>query len=120
MIAVIFEVWPHAHHRNDYFDLAKELRPLLEQIDGFISVERFQSIADPGKMLSLSFWRDEAAVARWRNHAQHRATQAAGRSGVFRDYRLRVAAVMRDYGMSERREEAPEDSRQAHGGRAKA
>src|SRR4029078_1359886 len=88
--------------------------------DGFVSVERFQSIADPGKMLSLSFWRDEAAVARWRNHSRHRATQAAGRGGVFRDYRLRVAAVMRDYGMSERREEAPEDSRQAHGGRAKA
>ena len=120
MIAVIFEVWPHAEYRGAYLDLAAELRPHLVGIDGFVSVERFQSIADPGKMLSLSFWRDEAAVARWRNHAEHRATQAAGRDGVFRDYRLRVAAVMRDYGMSERREEAPEDSRQAHGGRAKA
>jgi heme-degrading monooxygenase HmoA len=115
MIAVIFEVWPADGRRESYLDHAAQLRPELEKIDGFISVERFQSIADAGKMLSLSFWRDEAAVARWRNHAQHRATQKAGRDGVFRDYRLRVAAVVRDYGMSERREEAPCDSRQAHG-----
>ena len=114
MIAVIFEVWPADGRRESYLDHASRLRPELEKIDGFISVERFQSITDPGKMLSLSFWRDEVAVARWRNHAQHRATQAAGRSGVFRDYRLRVAAVLRDYGMSERREEAPDDSREAH------
>ena len=119
MIAVIFEVWPADGRRESYLDHAARLRPELEKIDGFVSVERFQSIADPGKMLSLSFWRDEAAVARWRNHAQHRATQAAGRGGVFRDYRLRVAAVVRDYGMSERREQAPDDSRQAHGARAK-
>jgi heme-degrading monooxygenase HmoA len=115
MIAVIFEVWPADGRRESYLDHAAHLRPELEKVDGFLSVERFQSIADPGKMLSLSFWRDEAAVARWRNHAQHRATQKAGRDGVFRDYRLRVAAVVRDYGMSERREEAPSDSRQAHG-----
>ena len=115
MIAVIFEVWPADGRRESYLDHAARLRPELEKIDGFISVERFQSITDPAKMLSLSFWRDEAAVARWRNHAQHRSTQTAGRSGVFRDYRLRVAAVVRDYGMSERREEAPDDSRQAHG-----
>jgi len=119
MIAVIFEVWPADGRRESYLDHAARLRPELEKIDGFISVERFQSITDPGKMLSLSFWRDEAAVARWRNHVQHRATQAAGRSGVFRDYRLRVAGVVRDYGMGERREEAPDDSRQAHEGNAK-
>ena len=119
MIAVIFEVWPADGRRESYLDHAARLRPELERIDGFISVERFQSITDPGKMLSLSFWRDEAAVADWRNQVQHRATQAAGRSGVFRDYRLRVAAVVRDYGMSGRREQAPDDSRQAHEGRAK-
>jgi heme-degrading monooxygenase HmoA len=117
MIAVIFEVWPADGRRESYLDHAARLRPELEKIDGFISVERFQSLTDPGKMLSLSFWRDEAAVARWRNHEQHRTTQAAGRGGVFRDYRLRVASVLRDYGMSERRE-APEDSRQAHEGQA--
>jgi heme-degrading monooxygenase HmoA len=115
MIAVIFEVWPADGSKESYLDHAARLRPELEKIDGFISVERFQSITDPAKMLSLSFWRDEAAVARWRNHMGHRATQAAGRAGVFRDYRLRVAAVMRDYGMSDRREEAPADSRERHG-----
>jgi heme-degrading monooxygenase HmoA len=114
MIAVIFEVWPADGRRETYLDHAVHLRPELEKIDGFVSVERFQSITDPNKMLSLSFWRDEAAVARWRNQAQHRATQKVGRNGVFRDYRLRIAAVVRDYGMSERREQAPDDSRQAH------
>jgi heme-degrading monooxygenase HmoA len=114
MIAVIFEVWPADGRRQSYLEHASRLRPELEKIDGFISVESFQSLTDPDKMLSLSFWRDEAAVACWRNHAEHRATQAAGRSGVFRDYRLRVAAVMRDYGLRERAE-APADSRQAHG-----
>jgi heme-degrading monooxygenase HmoA len=115
MIAVIFEVWPADGRRQDYLDLAAALKPELERIDGFISVERFQSITDPGKMLSLSFWRDEAAVARWRNLAPHRRTQAKGRSGVFSDYRLRVAGVVRDYGMTERREQAPEDSAALHG-----
>jgi heme-degrading monooxygenase HmoA len=114
MIAVIFEVWPHADHRADYFDLAAELRPLLQEIDGFISVERFESLTEPGKILSLSFWRDEEAVAQWRNLEQHRSAQAKGRSGVFRDYRLRIASVVRDYGMNSRAE-APKDSRSEHG-----
>jgi heme-degrading monooxygenase HmoA len=104
MIAVIFEVWPDAAHRQDYFDLAAGLKAELERIDGFISVERFVSIADESKILSLSFWRDEEAVKRWRTHAEHRAAQRAGRSEVFRDYRLRVASVIRDYGMFERDE----------------
>lgn len=116
MIAVIFEVWPADGRRASYLDHAAELRPELEKMDGFISVERFHSLTDPGKMLSLSFWRDEAAVANWRNHGLHRGKQQAGRSGVFRDYRLRVAGVIRDYGMSERREEAPVDSREVHSG----
>jgi heme-degrading monooxygenase HmoA len=107
MIAVIFEVWPKAARRQDYFELAAGLRSELERIDGFISVERFVSIADENKILSLSFWRDEEAVKRWRTHADHRAAQRAGRTEVFRDYRLRVASVLRDYGMFER-DEAPE------------
>jgi heme-degrading monooxygenase HmoA len=115
MIAVIFEVWPADGHKDDYLDLAAALRPELVKIDGFISVERFQSLTDPSKLLSLSFWRDEAAVEQWRNLPSHRATQAKGRAGVFADYRLRVAAVMRDYGLSDR-EEAPADSRVAHTG----
>lgn len=114
MIAVIFEVWPEPNHRSDYFDIAAALRPELEKIDGFISVERFESLTDKGKVLSLSFWRDEDAVAQWRNMAQHRAAQARGRGGIFSDYRLRIASVVRDYGMNER-EEAPKDSRARHG-----
>ncbi|HVJ41128.1 MAG TPA: antibiotic biosynthesis monooxygenase [Dongiaceae bacterium] len=114
MIAVIFEVRPAAGEKSHYLDLAAALRADLEHIDGFISVERFQSLTDPVKLLSLSFWRDETAVAAWRNHAAHRATQAEGRAGVFSDYRLRIAAVLRDYGLTER-EEAPADSRTAHG-----
>ena len=114
MIAVIFEVWPDPDHRGDYFDLAAALKPRLEQIDGFISVERFESLTDKGKILSLSFWRDEDAVARWRNVAEHRAAQAQGRGGIFRDYRLRIAGVVRDYGMNERAQ-APNDSRAKHG-----
>lgn len=113
MIAVIFEVWPHDGRQQDYLDMAAQLRPLLEQVDGFISIERFQSLTDPGKMLSLSFFRDEAAVLQWRNLEAHRAAQAAGRGGVFDDYRLRIAGVLRDYGLRDR-EQAPPDSRARH------
>lgn len=114
MIAVIFEVRPAQGEKGRYLDLAAALRGDLEHIDGFISVERFQSLTEPGKLLSLSFWRDEEAVAAWRNHAGHRATQAEGRAGVFSDYRLRIATVIRDYGLAER-QEAPADSRAVHG-----
>jgi heme-degrading monooxygenase HmoA len=114
MIAVIFEVVPHPDHRHDYLGIAAELKPVLERIDGFISVERFESLTAPGKILSLSFWRDEAAVAAWRNLEPHRRAQAAGRREVFADYRLRIAEVVRDYGMNERAE-APADSRSANG-----
>jgi heme-degrading monooxygenase HmoA len=114
MIAIIFEVWPADGRKGDYLELAARLKSELERMDGFISVERFQSLTDPDKLLSLSFWRDEAAVAGWRHHAAHRAAQSAGRAGIFRDYRLRVAAVMRDYGLDVRREQAPQDSRAVH------
>lgn len=114
MIAVIFEVIPHPELRQAYLDIAAGLRPVLEEIDGFISVERFESLTQPGKLLSLSFWRDEAAVARWRQVEKHRAAQAAGRTRVFSDYRLRVAAVVRDYGLTER-DQAPADSLEVHG-----
>lgn len=113
MIAVLFEVEPAPGRRDEYLALAAALKPELERIDGFISVERFESLATPGKLLSLSFFRDEAAVAAWRNRPGHRATQAKGRGGVFSDYRLRIAAVIRDYGMTDRAE-APADSRASH------
>ncbi len=113
MIAVIFEVWPKADDRATYLDIAAELKPLLSGIDGFLSVERFQSLSDPDKILSLSFWRDEAALAAWRNVAEHREAQARGRGDLFRDYRLRIAGVIRDYGMHARAE-APADSRRVH------
>jgi heme-degrading monooxygenase HmoA len=113
MIAIIFEVQPADGEKQHYLDLAASLRAELEQIDGFISVERFQSLTDPMKMLSLSFFRDEEAVRQWRNLPSHRATQAKGRNGVFANYRLRVANVLRDYGLNER-QEAPADSRVVH------
>jgi heme-degrading monooxygenase HmoA len=114
MIAVIFEVEPAAGQRQLYLDLAAGLRAKLETIDGFVSIERFESLSRPGRILSLSFWRDEEAVARWRALEAHRAAQAQGRAGVFKDYRLRVAHVLRDYGLHAR-EGAPPDSRAAHG-----
>lgn len=106
MYAVIFEVQPRPGREQDYFDLAQQLRPRLEHIDGFISIERFASLTTEGKILSLSFWRDEAAVRRWREHAPHRDAQRRGREDIFADYRIRVAQVVRDYGMTER-EQAP-------------
>jgi heme-degrading monooxygenase HmoA len=125
VIAVIFEVQPREGRLQEYLDFAKALRPELERIDGFLSIERFSSLTTPmegaagwprhgAKILSLSFFRDETAVAAWRRHAEHRAAQAAGRGGIFADYRLRIASVVRDYGMNERAE-APEDSRALHG-----
>ncbi len=114
MIAVIFEVRPHDATRQTYLDIAAQLRPLLDSIDGFISIERFQSLSDPQKLLSLSFWRDERAVAQWREAEAHRDAQARGRETIFEEYRLRIAGVVRDYGLSER-EQAPPDSRAAHG-----
>jgi heme-degrading monooxygenase HmoA len=113
LIAVIFEVWPAEGRAGEYFDLAASLRSDLESIDGFISVERFESLATKGKYLSLSFWRDEEAVRTWRNLERHRKAQAKGRGAVFADYRLRVASVIRDYGMNER-DQAPCDSRDVH------
>lgn len=114
MIAVIFEAIPADGKQQAYLDLAAQLRPQLERIDGFISIERFQSLTTPGKILSLSFWRDEAAVRAWRNLEAHRGAQRAGRASVFADYRLRVAEVVRDYGPHERTQ-APADSVSASG-----
>jgi heme-degrading monooxygenase HmoA len=114
MVVVIFESWPAPGKAKTYLDMAAALGSHLETIDGFIAIERFQSIADAGKLLALSFWRDEAAVEAWRNLDSHRAVQANSRGSVFRDYRLRVAQVLRDYGMFNR-EQAPADSRTANG-----
>jgi heme-degrading monooxygenase HmoA len=114
MIAVIFEVEPAAGQRERYLDIAAQIAPALREIDGFISVERFQSLTAPGKLLSLSFWRDEAAVHQWRELHSHRQAQRAGRAGIFATYRLRIASVMRDYGLHERAQ-APADSREYHG-----
>jgi heme-degrading monooxygenase HmoA len=112
MIAVIFEGIAQEDRTEAYLDVAARLRPLLADIDGFLSIERFQSLTTPGKILSLSFWRDEEAVRRWRNLQQHREAQRAGRQSIFEDYRLRVAHVLRDYSMNER-SRAPEDSRKS-------
>lgn len=114
MIAVIFEVEPAEGRRPDYLDLAAEMRPMLEETPGFVSVERFQSLTDPAKILSLSFFEDEEAVRAWRTRPPHRGAQAKGRAGIFRDYRLRIADVIRDYGLTDRAG-APNDSRATHG-----
>jgi heme-degrading monooxygenase HmoA len=114
VIAVIFEASPNPGGEREYLDIAAALRPRLDTIDGFISIERFESLSQRGKLLSLSFWRDEAAVAAWRTTEAHREAQAIGRRSLFREYRLRIASVVRDYGMSDR-DQAPDDSRAAHG-----
>lgn len=114
MIAVIFEVEPSPGRADDYLDIAAGLRPMVEGIDGFISIERFQSLVNPEKILSLSFWRDEDAVQAWRNVAEHRQAQQDGRAGIFSDYRLRIASVIREYGMHDRAQ-APDDSKALHG-----
>lgn len=115
MIAVIFEVHPAEGRKDEYLDIAAAMRPMVEEVEGFISVERFESLTHPGKLLSLSFFEDEAALDRWRNLTAHRGAQRRGRTGVFKDYRLKVASVIRDYGMFDR-EEAPSDSLEAHSG----
>jgi heme-degrading monooxygenase HmoA len=114
VIAVIFEVEPAAGRRDAYLSIAADLRPLLDGIDGFLSIERFQSLVDSNRILSLSFWRDEEAVKAWRNTEEHRQAQKAGRGGIFAGYRLRIAHVVRDYGLTER-DEAPQDSRAVNG-----
>ncbi len=113
MIAVIFEVEPHAACKRQYLEIAASLKPALDEIDGFISVERFQSLTNEKKILSLSFFRDEEALAEWRNLPAHRNAQSAGRQTVFENYRLRIADILRDYGMFDR-DQAPSDSRMAH------
>lgn len=114
MIGVIFEVEPAPGQQDSYLSLAASLADELRGMDGFVSVERFQSLTNPGKLLSLSFWRDETAVAAWRARDNHRSAQAAGRAGIFATYRIRVAQVLRDYSLTDR-VEAPPDSRAAHG-----
>ena len=113
MIVVIFEVIPAEGKVQEYLDIATNLKPQLEKIDGFISIERFSSLVEEGKILSLSFWRDEKAIKAWRNLESHRLAQEKGRGGVFSNYRLRVANVCRDYGMNNR-EQAPSDSKNIH------
>ena len=113
MIAVIFEVWPKDGHRMDYLDIAAALKDELHDVPGFHSVERFESLTTPGKLLSLSFFEDEDALRHWRSRAAHRKAQEAGRNVHFQDYRLRIASVIRDYGMNNR-DQAPSDSRAHH------
>lgn len=114
MIAMIFEVWPKSEHKQDYLDTAAELRALVENIPGFISIERFESLYEPGKILSLGFFESEEALTEWRNIPQHRKAQALGRNQFFSNYRLRIAKVSRDYGAHDR-QQAPTDSRDVHG-----
>ncbi|WP_146590386.1 antibiotic biosynthesis monooxygenase family protein [Puniceibacterium confluentis] len=114
MIAIIFEVIPAEGRKEEYLDIAAAMRPLVEEVEGFLSVERFQSLTNPGKLLSISFFEDEAAVQRWRQLHGHRGAQRRGREGVFSDYRLKVCHVIRDYGMFDR-EQAPQDSLDVHG-----
>ena len=101
MHVVIFEVEPNEGRGQDYFDIAAALRPELEKIDGFISVERYESLANPGKYLSLSFWRDADAIEAWHGHAGHSEAQRMGKADIFAGFRIRVAEVVRDYGTKE-------------------
>jgi heme-degrading monooxygenase HmoA len=108
MMVVVFQVTMREGRAQDYFDLAAELRPELERIDGFLSVERFQSLAEPGKYVSLSFWRDQAAIEAWRAQRRHRAAQQRGKREIFRDFRISVAEVVRDYTLQDRLDQATE------------
>ena len=114
MIAVIFEFTPAPGRRQEYLDIAAQLGAELKERDGFISIERFESISAPGRFVSISWWRDEEAVRKWRNLQQHREAQGKGRGGIFTSYRLRVCSVLRDYTM-DGRGEAPRDSVAVHG-----
>lgn len=114
MLAVIFEVWPTSEGKAEYLEIAADLKTFLEDRDGFISIERFQSLTEENKVLSLSFWRDEDAVKAWRNLFEHRDAQTQGKTRLFERYRIRVAEVVRDY-TADARDEAPSDSRDAHG-----
>ena len=114
MFAVIFEVKPKIEGKEEYLKIAAGLRRFLENREGFISIERFQSLSEDGKILSLSFWRDEAAVEKWRNLLEHRAAQKKGKEALFHSYRIRVAQVIRDYTESNRNE-APSDSNKVLG-----
>jgi heme-degrading monooxygenase HmoA len=114
MIAVLFEVRVHAQGRQQYLDIAAALLRELETHDGFLGIERYQSLRDPEKLLSLSYWRDEASIRAWRAYESHRNAQHVGRTQLFEDYRLRIAVVSRDYGKLDR-EQAPSDSREVHG-----
>ena len=108
MMVVVFQVTMREGRTQDYFDLAAELRPELEQIEGFLSVERFQSLAEPGKYVSLSFWRDGAAIETWRAQRRHRAAQERGKREIFQDFRISVAEVVRDYTLRDRLDQAAE------------
>ena len=113
MIAVIFEAFPAKGKWDEYLDIAARLRPEPNKIKGFIAIERFQSIANPEKVLSLSFWDNEESIMQWRNIELHRAAQAKGRKSIFEDYRIRIANVVRDYSLTNR-EQAPTDSKLIH------
>ncbi len=97
MIAVLFEADAIPAQQERYLQLAAELKPLLTDIEGFIAIERFQSLSTPGKILSLSWWRDEAAVLAWKKNVLHQAAQSGGRESIFSFYRIRVARVFREY-----------------------
>jgi len=113
MIAVIFEVFPKEENKQEYLDIAGKLKPMLSNFEGFISIERFESLQTPGKILSLSFWENEESVQEWRNETMHRQGQASGLDHIFSDYRIRVGEIIRDYGIDERNE-APKDSNMYH------
>jgi len=115
MIAVIFEFTPAEGRFPEYMDLVATLKADLEKAEGFLSLERFESITTPGKFVSLQFWRDEESVRKWRTLQKHREAQKKGRAGIFKSYRLRIASVIRDYEM-DRRDQAPADSRSVHDG----
>jgi heme-degrading monooxygenase HmoA len=96
MFAVVFEVNPKTEQWDAYLGYARSLRPELQRIDGFIDNERFSSLRRQGWVLSLSIWRDEKAVVRWRTSARHHEIQHKGRTEVFRDYHLRVGEITAD------------------------
>ncbi|HJA07813.1 MAG TPA: antibiotic biosynthesis monooxygenase [Candidatus Mailhella merdigallinarum] len=108
-IVVLFEVTPTAEGRQRYLELAASLKKLLAEAKGFIRAERFSSLTEEGKLLSMNLWESEDDVDAWRNTLDHRISQMEGRNKLFKKYTITVASVIREYGNTSR-EQAPSDS----------
>ncbi len=111
-IVVLFEVTPTKEGMEKYLELASMLKPMLSGFDGFISAERFQSLNNEGKLLSMNVWENEEAIEKWRNTLSHRMSQLEGKNKLFESYKITVCNTIREYSNTDRKN-APQDSNKA-------